>query len=150
MKLRVATIAIALSAVLAQASDFTGMYAKVDRVVLEPNADKPIRIQIWGVFAVSTPNDANNYFPPERGYMYFELPKSGTDAVLKEWADLRTVAGKGQVLALGTRFGAQRQPRVRKPNEQPLSPDVYQTQTGAVRVRTDTQYAPVKSVVEFK
>src|SRR5262245_32232762 len=32
-------------------SDPTGIYARVDKVVLEPNATTPERIQIWGAFA---------------------------------------------------------------------------------------------------
>jgi hypothetical protein len=41
------------SVALTQASDFTAVYAQVDKVVLEPNADSPETIQVWGVFSMA-------------------------------------------------------------------------------------------------
>ncbi|HWN99480.1 MAG TPA: hypothetical protein VNS63_09445, partial [Blastocatellia bacterium] len=35
-------------------SDWTGVYARVDKVVFEPNAGAPERIQIWGAFALAS------------------------------------------------------------------------------------------------
>ena len=61
---------------LAHASDFTGVYARIDRVVLEPNADSPERIQLWGVFSMAKPNDRNDYLAPARGYLYFKLDQN--------------------------------------------------------------------------
>jgi hypothetical protein len=57
------------------ASDPTGIYALVDKVVLEPNAQSPERIQIWGVFILFKEKSRNEYDPPVRGYLYFSLPK---------------------------------------------------------------------------
>src|ERR1041385_7479883 len=54
-------------------SDFAGIYAIIDRVVLEPNDTTPERIQIWGAFSMSQPEDRNHYMPPERGYLYYSL-----------------------------------------------------------------------------
>ena len=42
---------------LLHASDFTGVYAWIDKVVLEPNSDSPERIQVWGVFSPASPAD---------------------------------------------------------------------------------------------
>src|SRR5262249_2864475 len=40
------------------ASDLTGVYAKIDRVVIENDT-----AQVWGVFAAAKPNDRNDYLP---------------------------------------------------------------------------------------
>ena len=61
------------SVALAQASDPTAVYARVDKVVLEPNANSPETIQVWGVFSLAKSNDRNAYLPPARGYLYFKL-----------------------------------------------------------------------------
>lgn len=58
---------------LAYASDPTAVYARVDKVVLEPNTDSPQAIQVWGVFAMAKPDDRNDYLAPARGYLYFTL-----------------------------------------------------------------------------
>src|ERR1051325_8583405 len=42
-------------------SDFAGIYAMIDKVILEPNDTAPERIQIWGAFAMSHPEDRNSY-----------------------------------------------------------------------------------------
>src|SRR5207247_7484742 len=39
---------VAASLAVAHASDFAAVYARVDRVVLEPDAGSPEAIQIWG------------------------------------------------------------------------------------------------------
>ena len=79
------------------ASDRTGCYALVDKVVLEPSEKNPERIQIWGTFALPQPNDVNLYQPPQQGYLYFSLPRSVADLTRNEWSDLNRIAGKRQV-----------------------------------------------------
>jgi hypothetical protein len=43
--------------------------------------------------------------PPKRGYLYLSVPDRTTpadrDAIKKEWADLKAVAGTGEVVAFG-------------------------------------------------
>lgn len=63
--------------VQAHASDPTAVYARVDKVVLEPNPDSPATIQVWGVFSLARPNDRNDYLPPARGYLYFKQLQTG-------------------------------------------------------------------------
>src|SRR5262245_40679557 len=46
-------LALVVSPQLLRASDPIGIYAFVDKVVFEPNADKPERIQVWGGFALA-------------------------------------------------------------------------------------------------
>lgn len=123
------------------ASDFTGVYAKIDRVVIENET-----AQIWGVFAAAKPNDRNDYLAPVRGYLYFKL---GPDAGLtrNEWNDLKEVAGKNEIVAFGTRpFTAQ----IHRAADKPANPDTYTMNTGVTRVRGRTDYAPVRSILDFK
>ncbi len=142
-----ALVAGSLSQGVARASDPVGVYALIDKVVLEPNADAPERIQIFGVFVLAEPNDRNNYQQPQRGYLYFTLPFKESVA-RKEWADLKGLAGKGQVIAFGSRFDLRA--RVRKADEKATSPDVYQISYGLVKVRNETSYNPVKWLLEFE
>jgi hypothetical protein len=69
------------------------------------------------------------------------------DVARKEWADLKAMAGKHQVVAFGSRY--ELRATVRKADEKPVSPDVYTLSLGVVRVRTDTAYEPLKSLLEF-
>src|SRR5215472_13856011 len=138
--LRTLLVSTAIAPVLC-GSDFTGVYAKIDRVVVENDT-----AQVWGVFAAAKPNDRNDYLPPVRGYLYFKL---GPNAELtrNEWNDLKQVAGKDEIVAFGTRpFTAQ----IHKTGEKPANPDVYSMNTGVNRVRGRTDYAPVRSLLEFK
>jgi hypothetical protein len=135
----------ALAAGIAQASDPIAVYAVIDKVVMEPNAENPERIQIWGVFALAIPNNANDYQPPQRGYLYFRLPAAGNVA-RAEWNDLKTMAGTGKAVAFGSRWT--RHAQVRKPDQKVENPDSYDFGTGVVKLRSDTEYAPVKSLLE--
>jgi len=128
------------------ASDRTAVYALIDKVVFEPNAEHPERIQVWGVFAVAKAG-AMDYLPPQRGYLYFRLGDDpATDR--NEWADLQSVAGKKQVVAFGNRWMLPAT-SVRKPDAKPGNPVPYTTETGIFKVRTDSSYGPVKSLLEF-
>ena len=123
------------------ASDFTGVYAKVDRVVIENET-----AQIWGVFAAAKPNDRNDYLPPLRGYLYFK-PGPNVEMTRNEWNDLKEVAGKGEIVAFSTRpFTA----RIRASSQKPENPDSYSVNTGVTRVRGRTDYAPVRALLDFK
>ena len=93
------------------ASGALGIYGIVERVVLEPDAKAPQRIQVWGAFAYvdGTAGDGLTVSPAKRGYLYFRLPTPADgfaiglqeNAVLKEWVDLQSVAGTGQAIGFG-------------------------------------------------
>lgn len=123
------------------ASDFVGVYAVVDSVVLEPNATAPERIQIRGAFALSEGTRGSAYGTAQRGYLYYSCPPGKQDICRREWADLQTVAGKN----VGVGFGARFLPtgRVRKADETPASPDVYPIERGVVRLSADHESLPV-------
>src|SRR6188508_3797984 len=96
----VALVAGAASA--ARASDPTGIYAFVDRVVFEPSEAAPERIQVWGGFALAKTENRDDYNDAERGFMYFKLRPGDEEVCKKEWADLKSVAGTGQIVAFGS------------------------------------------------
>lgn len=142
--------AVSVSQSVARASDPTGVYAVINKVVFEPNADAPERVQIFGVFVVAVRENRNEYQPLERGYLYFTLPDSKEPAARsvarKECADLNSLAGKHVVVGFGSR--AELRPTVRKADDKPASPDTYSLSYGVVRVRSDTSYAPIKSLLD--
>lgn len=131
----------------AYASDPTAVYARVDKVVLEPNADSPQAIQVWGVFAMAKPDDRNDYLAPVRGYLYFTVI-GGNQAARAEWADLKQVAGTRQIVSFGSRY--QLKARLRPSDERPASPDPYAVNIGLTKVRGRTDYAPVRALAAFK
>jgi len=141
-----ASMILALSAPLARASDPTGIYAVVDRVVLEPSPDAPERIQVWGTFVIAQPRAT--YGPPERGYLYYSLRPGKEDLCRREWADFKKIAGTHQIIGFGARWGDDGRGRVRKATEKPASPDVHPVATGTLHIRADTDYPPIKALVE--
>ena len=139
--------ALVLLAGAAQASDWVAVYALVDKVVMEPNSDKPEQIQIWGVFSVADPKDRYSYQAPQRCYMYFKQPEKNEGTARNEWADFKSIAGKREVVGFGNRHMVKL--RVRKADEKPKAPDVYQVELGLVKVQPDTDYPPVKALFEY-
>jgi hypothetical protein len=123
---------VALATTILRASDPIGVYAIVDRVVVEPSSGSPQRIQIWGAFAIAQPDNPDDYGAAQRGYLYFSCPQGQAEVCRSEWSDVQSVAGK----SIGIGFGARRlnNGRVRKADETPASPDEYPIRMGVVRV----------------
>jgi hypothetical protein len=140
-------LVLAASLALAYASDPTAVYARVDKVVLEPTADSPERIQIWGVFAMAKPNDRNDYLVPGRGYLYFNLA-ANKEAARKEWADLKDLAGTGQIVGFGSRYDPPA--RLRRADERQANPDVYSTNMGLHKIRSNTDWPPIRALAAFR
>ena len=46
----------------------------------------------------------DEYSPPVRGYLYYQLPAEKATAAKAEWADMKKVAGTGQIIAFGSRY----------------------------------------------
>lgn len=133
--------ACVLTAVTLRASDFVGIYAVVEKVVLEPGEAAPQRIQVWGAFALADGKSGSNYGTAQRGYLYYECP-AGQEAICrKEWTDLKNVAGKDT----GVGFGARYKPtgRIRKADEKPATPDPYPIERGVVRLSAGHESLPV-------
>ena len=123
------------------ASDFVGVYAVVEKVVLEPSETAPERIQIRGAFAFSDGKRGSGYGEAQRGYLYYSCPAAQLTLCRKEWADLQSVAGKNIGVGFGGRYLATG--RVRKAEEAPASPDVYPIERGITRLSADHESLPV-------
>jgi hypothetical protein len=124
--------ACAGGAIVVYASDLVGVYAVVEKVVLEPSDASPERAQVWGAFAVYDQGSGSTYQSPQRGYLYFTCPQGKESVCRKEWADLKSVAGK----ETGVGFGRRWEPvgRIRKADEKAGAPDPYPIQMGVLKV----------------
>jgi hypothetical protein len=152
--LRGAVLIAIVSATIASASDAIAVYARIDRVVVEPASGPPEAIQLWGVFSLARAGWASrsyqpgdDYLPAARGYLYFKLA-GNPDAARKEWADLKQLAGTGQIVSFGSR--SELRPILRKPVDRPANPDPYVVNVGLSKVRGNTDYPPVRALVDFK
>jgi len=141
-------LAITLCPEVVRASGPVGVFALVDKVTFEPNADNPERIRISGVFiaAEETPNNATKYSAPQRGYLYFRLPGGNEELARREWADLKSVAGKLQVVGLGSSWGAK--VRIWKSEQDARTPDDYPMGNGLVKIYSDNPRA--KALLDYK
>ena len=128
------------------ASDPVGVYAYVDKVVLEPSEGKPDRIQIWGGFALAE-GRGDTYAKAKPGYMYFSVKPGEEEITRKEWNDLKSMAGKDEYVAFGARY----KPRgtVRAADAKPETPDVYPTGFGLTKVKKH-DYGPIKDLAELR
>ena len=115
----------------ARASDPVGIYAVIERVVLEPSAD-PERIQVSGVFALAKGRGGDDYADPVRGIMSFTLVKGKEDVCRKEWADLKKMAGTKQCVAFASRYKPQG--TVRKGDDTTKAADVYPLGLGLTKI----------------
>ena len=165
MKTRFAPV-VALFASLVvglSASGTAGIYGVVERVVFEPSAAVPERVQIWGAFALmermsrdggSSGTEVNgqvftNYVfqKPTRGYLYFMLPgaPASVENARREWKDLASVAGSRQAVAFGysSRVAGHKMMRVRDASGKPTDPDVYYTNVGVAKLPAAGGHAAV-------
>jgi hypothetical protein len=124
--------ACAAWAVTLQASDPVGVYAVVEKIVLEPSDAAPQRIQIWGAFSLADRSSTDDYGAAQRGYLYYSCPQGQESVCRSEWADLKTIAGKTTGIGFGGRY--KDAGRVRKADEKVASPDTYPIQLGVVRM----------------
>ena len=117
-------------------SDPIGVYALVERVVMEPDTISPQRIQIWGAFLthrVVTPGI--DVYAAAKGYLYYELNERNPRATFTEWFDIRRIAGRTEIIGFGGRFHDNG--RVRLEREEAAAPDRYPIASGLYRMRSD-------------
>jgi len=141
--------AVLIAVVPLRASDPVGAYAIIDKVVLAPNATEPVSAQIFGVFSFAVPRDKNFtqpwpagsfgtqntgdvYAAVQKGYLYYTCPAGKERNCRAEWSDLGSVAGKGDVIGFGSRWGMTG--RVRPPTDAPGNPDAYPLNVGIVKM----------------
>lgn len=127
------------------ASDWIAIYARIDKVVFEPNPNALERIQIWGAFTLASTKDRNTYEPAKRGYLYYSLTPGKEDVCRKEWADLKTIAGTNQIIGFGSRsaaFGT-----VRKATDKAADADVYPVAFGLTKMSArGSDYPPIREL----
>jgi hypothetical protein len=123
-----------IATVSLRASDPVGVYALVEKVVLEPNDNEPVRAQIWGAFALSDGTSGDGYVAPQVGYLYYSCALTHVRMCRNEWSDLKAVAGRGTGVGFGGRYLDSG--RVRKAAEKPANPDEYPIKMGVVRMGT--------------
>jgi hypothetical protein len=134
-----------------------GAYCIVQKVVTGQDEAQRSTVQIWGTCAVRTEGAIDSHgnsvdsstpgawlvsplAPPRRGYLYYFATKAREDVAQKEWADLKALAGTGEVVAIGS----QRSPsRLRWADEKPQSPDEYSTQTGLAKITSNSAYSKI-------
>jgi hypothetical protein len=113
----------------APVSDRMGVYCIVDKVVLEPQ-EAAKTAQVHGVCAVA--EQETWYFEaPARGYFYYSAPAGNEATARAEWADLKSVAGTGQVVGFGRRYAPLG--RLRPSTEAPTKPDQYPIHFGVLK-----------------
>ena len=144
MKRWLLAVAVVAAVTGLQASDRVGVYGLIDKVVFEPNAESPERVQIWGAFAIATREDRDLYDPVARGYLYFKLPAANDRLARAEWNDLKALADTNKIAAFSARFG--QSVRLRAASEPPQSPDNYTLGVGVRVMRADIDHAPIKAL----
>src|SRR5437667_2070661 len=148
--LKLVTLFLALFGVgagRALASDPVGIYALVDKVVFEPNETNPERVQIRGAFAIAE-GYGYTYKKAERGYLYYKVNPDKPKACRNEWADLKAVAGTGQIVAFGSRYGEKG--TLRKTDAKPETPDVYPVAMGLTKVKEEKDYEPLTQLAKLR
>jgi len=154
MKTKIGLLGVALAGAVmlgfgsspAMASDPVGVYAFVDKVVLEPSDGQPERIQVWGGFALAE-GRGDTYAPAKRGYMYFTIKPGQEEVTRKEWNDLKSLAGGEQFVAFGVRWNSKG--TIRDASAKPEKPDVYPIGMGVTKIKKH-DYAPIKDLAELK
>jgi len=155
--LAAAVAAFCMGAGVCHASGPIGVYALVDKVTFEPSADHPERIRMSGVFVISSVPDgcgspsnpcSTSYSSPQKGYLYFSLPKQNADQALREWQDVKSLAGKGDVFGFGSGW-FRNDAKVRKEGDPQEPPQVWPINNTGVVVVPATQ-TQAKVLLQFK
>ena len=142
LALALITSVFAGAALQVQASDPVGVYAYVDRVVLEPNDTSPERIQVWGGFALAD-GRGDRYTTAQKGYLYYTAKPGKETLTRNEWSDLKSVAGTGQIVGLGLRYASNGV--VRLPDAKVEKPDVYPLGMGLQKI-SSRDYKPINEL----
>jgi hypothetical protein len=137
-----AVVALLLLASAAKASYPCGIYARIDKVEMGPDADKPTWVKVWGDFLLVKTSE--RLVGPERGYMYFSLVEGKEELCRLEWKDLKVIAGtKNNYVAFGSAFTERRddlgpddRPNVHQADDRGARPIPYPLDHGLSRLRT--------------
>jgi hypothetical protein len=145
LRLAAAVLVAVAGTGIARASGPITVYALVDKVTLEPNAEKPERIRISGVFI--TAESQNQYAAPQRGYLYFTLPNPNADLAKREWADLRSMAGTRQVVGFGSVWSGAKL-HIWKSEQDAKTAEPYPMGNGVVKV--NAEHPKAKELLDYQ
>lgn len=95
MVLLIILMGTALSRIAFAKIGSVGIYAVIDKVILEPEGNSPERIRIFGTFIIPIARSSGLHQHPQQGYLYYQIP-SGREDVVKEWLELKKFAGTGK------------------------------------------------------
>lgn len=139
--------ALLLAALPGRASVPITIYALVDKAEIEPSEGQPERLRLTGTFSLALDPKNEEVTPPARGFLYFTLPSTKREFYLKEWNDLKKVAGTGQVVGFGG--GGPLRGKVRTDKDITKNPVPYPpSDFGMVKLRSTNPHA--KRLLEFK
>src|SRR5205823_2234319 len=86
------------------------------------------------------------YSEPVQGYYYFKADKGTEDICRKEWADMKKIAGTGQVIGFADTHNYETLVKVRKSNEKPEKPDSFPLGNGVVKIGDNSNFSPIKEL----
>lgn len=128
----IVVLGLAAAGLAVNASVPLGVYAIVDKVVLEPSDAQPERVQVWGTFALWEDGEGMIFRTPGKGYLYYSCAKQQARICRDEWSDLKSIAGTGQIIGFGSR--SLNAGRLRGHAEKASAPDSYPIQFGIVQL----------------
>jgi hypothetical protein len=144
-----ALLGLALVPANALASAPAGVWVKVQKVVYEPNATSPTRVQVHGALMLfDGKEDASRpyarYTSPAWGYMYYECPAAQAETCRQEWTDLEANIEKADNVCAG--FGVDTLPTgtLRQPGSTVEKPDTYPIQIGV-----SAGFSPCQAIAQF-
>jgi len=107
----------------ASATTIVNVVMDVEKVVLEPDASAPVRIQIHGAFALAEGGPGKPYSAAKRGYLYLACP-AGREADCKaHFLDIEKAIGDTRCAGIGQ--AGETLPTVRADGTAPTAPDAY-------------------------
>lgn len=122
----------------AQASMPMGVWATVDSVTYEPNADSPTKVRIVGVFVLSSSyTDWNKN--PTAGQLYYQCPKGNEATCKMEWQEIAKKVGS-KTGCLGWSGEAAAKPKLYACGDKPMIADDYPIVSGTFGGYTPCQW----------
>src|SRR5689334_19895706 len=88
----------------AKASYPAGVWVKVQKVELEPDATAPTKVKIHGaamLYDNSTGTSYYGYTEPAFGILYYECPKADQQTCIDEWTDVQKNIAEPQDVCVG-------------------------------------------------
>ena len=145
-----ALAAAAVGSAAARAGGPPVVYAKIDKIVVEPATGPAERVQVWGTFALMKEGEGFHYTEPGPGYLYYTLPQGKEANCREEWNELKRAAGKGEVVAFGHCHAPKDAGSVRQAREKPRAPDVYPIGSVDIIRPGEANEPPVKALLATK